>query len=69
MSSLQVGDVITYKFMNRVFKGVVIAPLKYTNACMVLTHAGDTILLANDGLTKTGEYIDIASILEKLKEE
>ena len=66
---MQVGDIVTYQFISKVFKGVVTAPLKYTDACMVLVSNGDTIIIPNERLTKTGEHVDIASILKKLKEE
>lgn len=66
--NVEIGDVVTYKFIDKEQKGVVTAKLSYTKACLVLIHNGDTILLTNDRLTKTGERIDISSILEKLKE-
>lgn len=66
---MQVGDIVTYQFMNKVFKGVITAQLNYIDACLVLVHNGDTILIPNERLTKTGEHIDISSILDKLKEE
>ena len=65
--NLQVGDVVTYKFIDKEQKGLITAQLSYTKACLVLVHNGDTILMTNDRLTKTGEHIDISSILERLK--
>lgn len=66
---MQVGDIVTFKFINKEFRGVVTRVMGFTNACMVLRRDGDVITIPTARLTKTGEHIDIASILKKLKEE
>ena len=66
--NLQVGDVVTFKFIGKEFRGVVTRVMKSNDVYLVLRRDGDAIMLPTARLTKTGERIDIASILEKLKE-
>jgi len=66
---MQVGDIVTFKFVNKEFRGVVTRVMKFTDACVILRRDGDAILLPTERLTKTGEHVDISSILDKLKEE
>ena len=63
---MQVGDIVTFKFINKEFRGVVTRVMESTDACMVLRRDGDVIIKPIARLTKTGEHVDISSILEKL---
>lgn len=65
---MQVGDIVTFKFVNKEFRGVVTKILGFTDACIVLRYDGDAILIPNERLTKTGEHVDILDVLEKLTE-
>ena len=66
---LKCGDIVTYKFMNREFKGVVTKTYQDAALCMVLRHNGETAYLPVDKLTPTGEHVAMEDILNKIKEE
>ena len=66
---MQVGDIVTFKMIGKEFRGVVTRVMKSTDVYLVLRHDGDAIMLPTARLTKTGEHVDISSILDKLKEE
>lgn len=67
--NLKCGDIVTFKFMNRVFKVVVTNTCHNGERCMVLRHNGETAYLPVDKLTPTGERVAMEDILNKIKEE
>lgn len=63
------GDIVTYKFVNRTFKGVVTCIWGGGTSCFVLRSNGETVYLPVEALTETDEHVNMAYILEKLKGE
>lgn len=63
------GDIVTYKFMNRTFKGVATFVWHEGTSCTVLRSNGETAYFPAEALTETGEHVNMADILGKLKGE
>ena len=66
---LKCGDIVTFKFINHDFKGVVTNNYPDGEHCTVLRHNGETVHLPTDKLTPTGERVAMEDILNKIKEE
>ena len=67
--NLKCGDIVTFKFMNREFRGIVTKNSPNGEHCVVLRHNGETAYLPLDKLTPTGEHVAMEDILNKIKEE
>jgi hypothetical protein len=60
MKKLKCGDIVTFRFMNREFKGVVTNNYHDVGRCAVMRHNGETAYLPTDKLTPTGEHVAMA---------